>query len=59
MKKEYESPVIEKITFDYKIQTVTSGPCTGSIMNIATATDTCGEGTRNYIGWNSAHPGEF
>lgn len=55
MKKEYEKPVIKKITFNYKSQIVTS-TCTGSIVNIATATDTCGKGTRNYIGWNSEHP---
>lgn len=59
MKKEYEKPIIEKITFDYKSQVVTSGPCTGSIMNIATSVDQCGEGTKNYIGWNNAHPGNF
>ena len=55
MKKEYEKPFIEKITFDYKSQIVTSS-CYGSIVNVATATDTCGEGTRNYIGWSSPHP---
>jgi hypothetical protein len=59
MKKEYKKPVIEKITFDYKTQIVTSSNCTGSIINIATSVDQCGEGTKNYIGWNSEHPGPF
>ena len=63
MKRHYTKPVVEKIGFDYKMQIVTESPpppdCFGSIINIATATDTCGEGQRTYIGWNSKHPGDF
>ena len=62
MKRHYSKPVVEKIDFDYKMQIVTESPppdCFGSVINVATATDICGEGQRTYIGWNSKHPGDF
>ena len=58
MKKKYQTPVIEKITFDYHVQTASS-QCFGSIMNVKTTISECGDGTPSYIGWNDKHPGEF
>ncbi len=57
MKKEYKTPVVEKITFDYRIQTGTNSSCFGSIINKATSLSECGEGTPNYFGWNLENPG--
>ena len=58
MKKAYTTPVFEKITFDYKIQTASSTQqCFGSVINQSTGTSVCGEGTPAYIGWNSPNPG--
>lgn len=61
MKKAYETPVVEKVVFDYKAQIVTESTpaCHGSVINTATAENECGEGTPMYFGWNSNHPGEF
>ncbi len=61
MKKQYSRPVVEKISFDYRTQIVTESPseCFGSVMNVKTAIDECGEGQRFYYGWNLKHPGEF
>lgn len=59
MKKNYSAPVVEKVTFDYTVQTSQSTSCTGSVMNIATTLDQCGEGTPTYWGWTSEHPGGF
>lgn len=58
MKKEYVSPIIEKITFDYKLETAI-GPsgCFGSIINVATSDSECGEGTPGYFGWDKKNPG--
>ena len=56
MEKEYKKPLIEKVTYDYKIQT-TASTCFGSIINVATSVSECGEGTPSYIGWNKEHPG--
>lgn len=56
MKKEYVTPVIEKIIFDYKVQTNGSN-CFGSVMNVATSESECGEGSPVYVGWNSPNPG--
>jgi len=61
MKRTYVSPVVEKVTFDYKTQIVTgsSSDCFGSIINVKTADRECGEGTPNYFGWNLKNPGEI
>ena len=61
MKRSYISPVIEKITFDYKNQILTSpsGSCFGSVVNVTEGNNVCGSGTPSYIGWNSEHPGPF
>ena len=53
MKKEYSVPVVEKVDFDYKIQT-TESTCIESVMNQnPTATNACTEGTRVSLGWNN------
>ena len=60
MKKEYAAPVVEKITFDYRVQTESgSGDCFGSIINVATSESECGEGTPYYVGWNLKNPGDI
>lgn len=61
MKKEYISPVVEKVTFDYKTQIVTASPstdCFGSIVNVY-VDGVCTSGTPVYVGWNSKNPGEI
>ena len=55
MKKNYVTPVIEKITFDYAVQTSQSS-CFGSVINVKTDVSTCGEGTPIYPGWNLKNP---
>ncbi len=58
MKRSYSTPVIEKITFDYKDQiSCTAVSCYGSVINVSTGTEVCGFGTPFYIGWNSRNPG--
>ena len=60
MKRNYSKPVVEKIDFDYRIQTGTpSKPqeCFGSVINVATSLSECGEGTPNYFGWTLENPG--
>ena len=47
MKKDYKAPVVEKVTFDYKVQTASS--CTVMVMNLKTADSVCGEGTPGEI----------
>lgn len=61
MKRKYVSPVIQKITFDYKLQTAPTIPssCFGSVINVSHGITTCDDGTPSYIGWNSEHPGQF
>ena len=62
MKRQYSKPIVQKISFDYKTQIVTQSTpsqCFGSVINVATSYDQCGEGTRNYFGWNLEHPGNF
>ncbi len=57
MKRNYSTPLIEKITFDYKDQiTCTSASCFGSVINVSVGTEVCGLGTPFYIGWNSRNP---
>ena len=55
MKRKYVSPVIQKITFDYKLQTAPTIPssCFGSVINVSHGITTCDDGTPSYIGWNS------
>ena len=58
MKKVYTTPVFEKITFDYKIQTASSTQqCFGSVINVSHGITVCDDGTPQYIGWNSLNPG--
>ncbi len=58
MKKRYNSPVFEKITFDYKIQTSNSSTeCFGSVINVSYGITVCDDGTPQYIGWNNENPG--
>ena len=58
MEKVYSKPLVEKITFDYKIQTANS-ECFGSIINVKTSDKECGEGTPSYVGWNKPNPGQI
>lgn len=55
------TPIIEKISFDYKIQLTTPSPtdCFGSVMNVKTEVLECGEGTPFYFGWNYKNPGDI
>ena len=58
MKKTYAAPMIEKITFDYKVQmSATSPSCFGSVINVSHGISQCDDGTVTYIGWNSKNPG--
>lgn len=61
MRKKYMTPIIEKISFDYKIQLTTPSPtdCFGSVMNVKTEVLECGEGTPFYFGWNYKNPGDI
>lgn len=60
MKRSYSTPVIEKITFDYKDQiSCTTASCFGSVINVSVGTEVCGLGTPFYIGWNSRNPRVF
>lgn len=61
MEKQYEKPIIEKVSFDYKIQTSSNSDqkCFGSIINVKTDERECGEGTPSYVGWNKKNPGEI
>lgn len=56
MKKNYVTPNVERIAFDYTIQTAASS-CFGSVMNVKTSEKECGEGTPTYIGWNDPQTG--
>lgn len=54
MKRKYEAPMYEKITFDYKIQTATSKDCYESVMNERPAggdSTACEGGTPISTGW--------
>lgn len=52
MKRNYVTPAVEKIAFDYKAQIVTgSGDCFESVMNVMGAGNTCVDGTPVVIGW--------
>lgn len=58
MKRNYVTPTVEKIAFDYKAQIVTgSGDCFESVINVLGANDTCVDGTPIYVGWTSAQTG--
>jgi len=59
MKRNYMTPTVEKIAFDYKAQIVTTSPteCYESIMNIRVGSNQCGEGTSVYIGWTLEQTG--
>jgi hypothetical protein len=60
MKKRYVTPVVEKVTFDYKVQTSSgSSGCFGSVINVSHGITLCDEGTPTYIGWNNKNPGEI
>lgn len=52
MKRNYATPVVEKIAFDYKAQIVTGSPeCFQSVINVMGAGNTCVEGTPIVVGW--------
>ena len=57
MRKQYSTPVVEKITFDYKVIHTSSVECFGSIINVVPDGDTvCRSGEPFYVGWNNDHP---
>jgi len=53
VKRKYEAPVFEKITFDYKIQTASSVSCYESVMNEKPEgeSNACTSGSPISIGW--------
>ena len=57
MKKVYEAPVVEKVTFNYNTQIVASSNCIESVMNIRVGENACGEGTPINMGWNLEQTG--
>lgn len=57
MKKAYVSPVVEKVTFDFKTQIVTASGCIESVMNIRVGDNACGEGTVINMGWTLEQTG--
>lgn len=61
MRKKYVTPIIEKVSFDYRMQLMTASPqnCFGSVVNVTDGDNICHSGTPSYIGWNSKHPGDF
>ena len=61
MKKKYVAPIVEKVTFDYKVQTSGAGStsCFGSVMNVSEGPVECASGTPVYWGWNLKNPGEI
>ena len=60
MKKRYVTPVVEKVTFDYKVQANSaSNKCFGSVMNVSEGPVVCASGTPVYWGWNLKNPGEI
>ncbi len=60
MKKVYVSPVIKKISFEYKILTTSSArTCNYIIINLGATKNpgpVCMNGTPNYLGVDSASP---
>ena len=55
MKRQYTTPVVEKVVFDYKVQTISTTPCFELISNEHAPGDpstTCTGGTPVSLGWN-------
>ena len=66
MKKKYVTPFIEKITYDYKIQTSSTAECFESVINVRVGgtydgspvpKGVCVEGIIVYIGWTKPQTG--
>lgn len=56
MRKQYSTPIVEKITFDYKVQTSSASQCYESVMNERPAggdSRTCESGTPISMGWTT------
>lgn len=63
MKRKYETPVFERIVFDYTVQTVTSTTdCFESVMNVKESGESaynsaCVGGTPISVGWTDPQTG--
>ena len=65
MKKPYSTPVVEKVSFDYKVHTSAAYTCFESVMNVREGTvisgqvpvGMCVSGNVIYIGWNNTQTG--
>lgn len=62
MKKHYKAPIVEKVSFDYKVQMQANSipvKCFGSVINVSEGVEQCVSGTPFYFGWNNPNPSEI